>query len=206
MATLAQRLEELGGADITAALEEISVRAFVVGRDGIVRWQNAASRAALGDWSGRQWTDVPVPGWSRQVGDFLLDVLSSGEPAEFSFEVEDLDGQQRLREVSVAPLRNGETVVGIFGVSTTARSDVGATPPAEHDLTPRQLQILQLLADGRSTTQIADDLHLSKTTVRNHIANILANLRVHTRVQAVVTGSRLGLIGLPPSRPGGGDT
>jgi PAS domain S-box-containing protein len=75
-----------------------------------------------------------------------------------------------------------------------------ATPAAtveKHGLTQRQLEILQLLADGKSTSQVAEELFLSNTTVRNHIARLLANLGVHTRVQAVVAGSRLGLIHMP---------
>jgi PAS domain S-box-containing protein len=67
----------------------------------------------------------------------------------------------------------------------------------DHGLTQRQIEILQLLAEGKSTRQIAEELYLSGTTVRNHIARLLANLGVHTRVQAVVAGNRLGLINLP---------
>ena len=65
-------------------------------------------------------------------------------------------------------------------------------------LTERQLEVLQLLAEGKSTAQIADELVISKTTVRNHVAHVLANLGVHTRVQAVIAASRAGLIRLPP--------
>ena len=65
-------------------------------------------------------------------------------------------------------------------------------------LTPRQTEILQLLADGESTRQIAERLHLSQATVRNHFARALAGLGVHTRVQAIVTASRLGLVTMPP--------
>lgn len=66
-------------------------------------------------------------------------------------------------------------------------------------LTPRQIEILQLIADGESTSQIAQRLHLSPTTVRNHIARTFAELGVHTRVQAVVAASRQGLIRIPKS-------
>lgn len=67
----------------------------------------------------------------------------------------------------------------------------------EAALTPRQVEILQLIADGSSTTEIAEHLHLSTTTVRNHIAHLMAKLEVHTRVQAVVAATRLGLIRMP---------
>ena len=197
MSGLAEELDELGGPDITAALEEVPVRSFLIDRDGNVRWQNAASLEGVGNWKGRRWTELPLTQWSEPVADFVTKLIASGEPAEFCFDVEGPDGRPERREISAAPLRDGDTVVGIFGVSTAARCAPGPTPPEKHSLTPRQLEILQLLADGKSTGQIADELYLSKTTVRNHVAHILANLDVHTRVQAVVAASRLGLIRMP---------
>jgi PAS domain S-box-containing protein len=77
------------------------------------------------------------------------------------------------------------------------------TPGVERPrLTGRQLEILQLLAEGKSTSEVAKELVLSQTTVRNHIAHLLENLGVHTRVQAVVAAARLGLLRMP----GGGES
>ena len=61
-------------------------------------------------------------------------------------------------------------------------------------LTQRQLEVLRLLAEGMSTAQIADDLGLSRTTVRNYIANVLAALGVHSRLQAVITARKAGIL------------
>ena len=61
-------------------------------------------------------------------------------------------------------------------------------------LTRRQLEVLRLLAEGRSTSEVATELGVSTTTVRNHVANLLAALGVHTRLQAVVVGIRAGLV------------
>ena len=61
-------------------------------------------------------------------------------------------------------------------------------------LTARQLEVLRLLSSGRSTAQIATELGLSTTTVRNYIANVLRALDAHTRLQAVVVARRAGLI------------
>lgn len=61
-------------------------------------------------------------------------------------------------------------------------------------LTKRQLEVLRLLAEGRSTAEIATALDLSQTTVRNYVANLLAALAVHTRLQAVIAARRAGLI------------
>jgi PAS domain S-box-containing protein len=199
MNKLAAELEELGGADITGALEELPVRSFIVDRDGIVRWQNATSRAAIGDWSGRKWFDVVSENQTEEMEDLMRRIICSGDPAEVTFDIREPDGGTMPREVSAAPLREGGAVVGLFGVSVPARSTAGRPAPSgDTPLTERQLEVLQLLAEGKSTAQIADELVLSKTTVRNHIAHILASLGVHTRVQAVIAASRAGLIRLPP--------
>ena len=63
-------------------------------------------------------------------------------------------------------------------------------------LTKRQLEVLRLLAEGRSTAEIARELGLSQATVRNYIANLLVALGVHTRLQAVIAASKAGLIEL----------
>jgi PAS domain S-box-containing protein len=198
MSSLAAELEDLGGADITGALEELPVRSFLIDRDGVVRWQNAASRQAIGDWSGRKWVEAISEHQSQEMDDLLRRIVCSGDPAEMTFDVREPEGGTVPREVSAAPLREGGAVVGLFGVSVPARTEAGKPRSAEGmPLTERQLEVLQLLAEGKSTDQIADELVLSKTTVRNHIAHLLANLGVHTRVQAVIRGSQLGLVHLP---------
>ena len=84
---------------------------------------------------------------------------------------------------------------------TSLRAATPAARPEQYGLTQRQLEILQLLADGKSTSEIAEALHISKTTVRNHIAHLLTVLGVHTRIQAIMTGNRLGLIRIPDVEP-----
>jgi len=62
------------------------------------------------------------------------------------------------------------------------------------DLTPREIEVLHCLADGRSTDEIASELFLSIHTVRNHIANILSKLQASSRLAAVAIAARNGLI------------
>jgi DNA-binding NarL/FixJ family response regulator len=50
--------------------------------------------------------------------------------------------------------------------------------------------VLGLLADGKANQEIADALYISPSTVRNHVANILAKLHVDNRVQAAVRAVR----------------
>lgn len=69
-------------------------------------------------------------------------------------------------------------------------------------LTPRERQVLALLAEGLSTRQIANRLKLSARTVESHIGNIYQKLDVRTRVQALYRAAGLGLVDLV-SKPGG---
>ena len=66
-------------------------------------------------------------------------------------------------------------------------------------LTPRQHEILLLVSEGLSTKQIARELWLSPATVRNHVAAIMIALGTHSRLEAVSTARRAGLLGRPQS-------
>jgi DNA-binding CsgD family transcriptional regulator len=202
MSELAAQLENLGAADVTEALEELPMPSFVLDRDGVIRWVNQAARAESGDATGNHWGTVISATQSREVEEVLRQILCSGDPAELSIDLLDSSGQAVPREVSAAPLRDGDTVVGVFGVTARAEPTTSQHPATAADLglTERQFEVLELLAAGKSTGQIADELSVSKTTVRNHIAHILARLEVHTRVQAVLLASRAGLVQLPPTR------
>lgn len=65
---------------------------------------------------------------------------------------------------------------------------------AVQSLTPRQIEVLQALADGRTSRQIANDLYISVRTVQNHIANILRRLGVHRQLQALVMAIRYDVV------------
>jgi DNA-binding NarL/FixJ family response regulator len=61
-------------------------------------------------------------------------------------------------------------------------------------LTPRELGILQLLADGRAPDDIATQLGVSRNTLRTHIQNILMKLGVHSKLDAIVAAIRHGKV------------
>ncbi len=61
-------------------------------------------------------------------------------------------------------------------------------------LTKREKEVLQAVADGRSTTEIGRELFISVKTVKNHLASIYAKLDARDRTQAVLSGVRMGIV------------
>ncbi len=69
-------------------------------------------------------------------------------------------------------------------------------PPAPEPLTGREVEVLQLVARGRSNREIAEELTISEATARTHVSNILSKLHLASRTQAVLYALREGLASL----------
>ncbi|MEE4421402.1 MULTISPECIES: helix-turn-helix transcriptional regulator [Streptomyces] len=80
---------------------------------------------------------------------------------------------------------------------TTGETQHAETPAASLGLTPRERDVLRLVADGRSNRQIADALFISPKTASVHVSNILAKLGVSGRGEAGAVAHRLRLFGEP---------
>jgi PAS domain S-box-containing protein len=172
------------GGDVEKALESVGVPSYVLDKTGIVRWINPAAERLLGDIRGRHFTSVVAPEDSRRAQElFSQKVLGTAPATDATGVLVSSTGTRVGVEISSVPLMSGERVVGVFGLLEDLPDD-SLTAPHPH-LTPRQVEVLRLLEQGRSTKQIAAELHLSTETVRNHIRGLFRALGVSSRLEAV---------------------
>ena len=101
---------------------------------------------------------------------------------------------------AVRRLRAGETlmpleeVVELLRFASARRDEEYEARQAIESLTPREIEVLQVLAEGLDSRQIAERLHISLRTERNHMTSILAKLGVHSQLQALVLAQRHGVV------------
>ena len=106
----------------------------------------------------------------------------------------DADSEELIRAIRAAAL--GEV---IFGASIASRLQAFFAPTRARaadpfpELTEREDEVLELIAQGRSNHEIAARLQISDKTVRNHVANVFNKLRVADRAQAIVRAREAGL-------------
>src|SRR5215216_5653147 len=116
-----------------------------------------------------------------------------------------LNKTAHLEEVveALRRLRRGETllpleeVVELLRFSGRRRDEEHDAHQAREKLTPREREVLQALAEGLDSQEIAERLHISLRTERNHITSILAKLGVHSQLQALVFALRYGVAEIP---------
>jgi DNA-binding NarL/FixJ family response regulator len=103
---------------------------------------------------------------------------------------------------AVRAVAGGETVLspGLAGAMLQEVQKLGraAQPAADPLITKREEEVLQLIADGLSTQEVAESLYISLKTVKNHLASIYQKLDSRDRTQAVVRAVRMGIIQIHP--------
>jgi PAS domain S-box-containing protein len=179
--------------NIHGALDNLGVPAYALDSTGIIRWLNPAAIAVMGDVRGRQHSSVVAPEQARAARDsFTRKLLGTERSTNTEVVLVGPDGKRIAAEVSSVSLLDGGRFVGVFGV-IPRRDDRPAPEPHPH-LTPRQNEVLHLIAAGHSTAQIADELGISLETTRNHIRHILRALDAHSRVEALAVAHRDGIL------------
>jgi PAS domain S-box-containing protein len=181
------------GGDVETALETVNVPSYVIDPTGVIRWINPAARRLVGDVRGRQFTSVVAPEETRRAREhFARKIAGTAKVTDASVAIVDRDGTRIQVDVSSCPLMRGHRLVGVFGQLSDVEEEPDEFLPPH--LTPRQTEVLRLLKRGRSTEQIAQELHLSTETVRNHVRHLLRALGVHTRLEAVAVARREHLV------------
>src|SRR5579864_6572689 len=95
--------------------------------------------------------------------------------------------------VAVRAAYNGEAVISPALLSRLVAREADRARPGS-DLTARETEVLQLLAQGLSNAAIATELGIRLATVRNHVQSVIEKLHAHSKLQAVATATRLGVI------------
>jgi len=92
-----------------------------------------------------------------------------------------------------------ETIRAVFAGQKRIPTEIAAELAqhvADDDLTPREIDVLRLIAAGNANKQIADQLSIGEATVKSHVTNILSKLGANDRAHAVTIGLKRGIIQL----------
>jgi DNA-binding NarL/FixJ family response regulator len=128
------------------------------------------------------------------LNEYVYDALRAGASG---FLLKDVVPEDLIAAVRVVARGDGLIAPAVTKrlIEQFVRTAPPSTPPAElADLTPREVEVLTMVARGLSNGEIAADLVLSQATVKTHIKHMLAKLGVRDRVQAVVFAYESGLV------------
>lgn len=133
---------------------------------------------------------------THDLDEYVYDALRGGASG---FLLKDAPREQLVAGVRTA--HAGDTLLAPLITRRLVESFVGRPPPsgsrppsALEELTPRQVEILRLLARGQSNAEIAATAFVSEATVKSHVSRILAKLGLRDRVHAVVLAYEVGLV------------
>jgi DNA-binding NarL/FixJ family response regulator len=134
---------------------------------------------------------------AEESEDALLDAIDAGAIAYLTKSATADEIIEAVRKASV-----GEVLipVGLFAKAIARQRKLGNEKQAREKLlaefTPRELDVLRLLAAGHNTQELANLLGIAPHTVEWHVTHVIEKLRVHSKLQAVIAAARLGLIEL----------
>lgn len=127
--------------------------------------------------------------------EYVYEALRAGASG---FLLKDSPADQLVAAVRVAAagdaLIDASVTRRLIGRFLSAARPADATPPALSSLTPRELDVLRLIARGLSNSEIASELVLEGNTVKTHVSRVLMKLGLRDRVQAVVVAYETGFV------------
>jgi DNA-binding NarL/FixJ family response regulator len=124
----------------------------------------------------------------------LLEAVKSGANG---YLLKHLNSQAFLK--ALEGLQRGEaaitrTATTLVMKNLAALSSPNSTQKSTSELSEREIEILRLVAEGRSNQEVSKDISLSENTVKYHVKNILQKLGAHNRLEAVNIATRKGLL------------
>ena len=119
------------------------------------------------------------------------DILPAIEAGAVGYLLKDSSREELYEGIRAAA--RGETVLA---PAVAARLVGRMRAPAEEQLSSREVEVLQLVAEGESNSEIANHLHISQATVKSHLVNIFGKLGVSDRTAAVTVALRRGILRL----------
>ena len=91
---------------------------------------------------------------------------------------------------AIRSIHKGYTYLGPGLFAKTQTTTAQTIPPEVLSLSPREKEVLQLIATGANNREIAETLHISERTVKNHVSSILAHLQLRDRTQVALLASK----------------
>jgi len=139
--------------------------------------------------------DREVTGVARLAGDVTA-WNQAVATAQAALGATEFDGEWRAGHTMTVIAAGREAEAAFAALAPSGMSLAADPPPStpDFDLTPRELEILQLVAAGHTNRVIAATLFISPATVKRHVTNILAKLNLPTRAAAISHALRAGLI------------
>ena len=181
-------------ATLEAMLGALPVPAYTNDLRGYVTWQNAAARAVGGDLRGVHYSKAVPPDELPRARETWAAVTLSGATRRRTGAYRGAGGELVNLEVIVSPIRVNGSIVGVFGIAIPSNGLPRRS--ATEELSPRQLDVLRLLVQAKSTSEIAADLSLAPETVRNHVRSLLKALGARSRLEATLVALRDGVVTL----------
>jgi PAS domain S-box-containing protein len=184
-------------------LDQLDLAVIATDAEGIVTTWNSRAETLYG-WArseacGEHVIDLMFPPDSRRAAESILATLQGGEPWQGPLRLRRKDASTVGAFVKNSPILDDDgALIGVVGVSietsdpelatavrALAEIDRGVPRRRPRTLSPREREVLGLLARGLTGEQIAERLVLSPETIRTHIRNAREKLGASTRVEAV---------------------